>query len=951
MPGASMTKYATMNPLGSTSPYDLFDNSQNFDTAINSITAAIWLDRLGRTRHTWYGLEQMAKAAIAAFGYITMDSFQDGATLTLPNQVLRDTSTGEYYRWDGSFLPSGKVVPSGSTPASSGGISIGAWLSVGDAVLRGELINPAIGDALIALKQPFAGAASRTQHDKNAEKISATDAGAVGDGIANDQAAFDALEALPSGTQVDLLGRTYLLNTLPTEQWYFNGYIKRASDGLIFDAAEEPRSKIGNHNVLIGDKAGASLPKWVLFLGPDKGYHNIAIGHGTMEKATLARNNTAVGPGALNSMVDGRYNDAFGLDALFSLNSDDAAAWAGTRNVSLGSYSMRMNIKGHSNTAVGRNAGSNIMGDMSVAIGSAAMLGYAPLGLDGVTIENQAPLTAGSQVHVGVSAGRWSNNEGNVSLGKEAGPQVKTSDLLAIGFQAAYNLDKDRHYDGRQKDFVSLSGTFVWTDNSITVTIAAHGVLENNLVLIVIGGREANYLQAVSATANTFVINTPYTGNESGTVTVTEIVRNNILVRTDGVMAIGRKAMYGANNNANSLAVGAFSQSGSTVGINNVSFGNLTLNANTTGEKSTSVGYSALRNNTTGSQNSAFGEFSSAENLTGSRRLSLGRNALRNKQDGTPDTSFSNVIGVGNDTRVSGDNQAQIGDSAITTYVFGTVQNRSDVRDKADIRDTELGIEFILGLRPVDGRWDMRDDYIKSYPDAPVEPVEPVEPIVPTPSPEQQIQNSSAESQTKLHGQDPDNITLYHLDGDPNNPYSLVIETGSSDEPEDQEKEYPEDYYPRLLAIYLQERTTYEINLAQYQADLITYKNDFAEWEAECIRIKEHNARVTTGEERDGSMKRERFHHWFIAQEVKELCEKLGVDFGGYQDHSIAGGSDVKTLGYDEFIPPTVRAIQQCWERMDKQDARMDAQDEKIAQLEAKMAAIKQLEEKLEIIS
>lgn len=137
-----MTKYATMNPLGSTSPYDFFDNSQNFDTAINSITAAIWQDRLGRERHTWHGLEKMAKAAIAAFGYITLDSFQAGATLIRPNEVLRDITTGEYYRWDGSFLPSGKVVPAGSSPASSGGIGPGAWLSVGDAVLRANLASP-----------------------------------------------------------------------------------------------------------------------------------------------------------------------------------------------------------------------------------------------------------------------------------------------------------------------------------------------------------------------------------------------------------------------------------------------------------------------------------------------------------------------------------------------------------------------------------------------------------------------------------------------------------------------------------------------------------------------------------------------------------------------------------------------------------------------------------------
>lgn len=133
-----MTTYFTNNPLGSNSPYDLFDNAQNFDLAINNITAAFWQDRFGRKRNTWSGVEQMATKAIAAFGYITIDSFQEGATLSLPNQILRDTSTGEYYRWDGLFP---KVVPTGSTPDSTGGVSIGAWLSVGDASLRSDVRN------------------------------------------------------------------------------------------------------------------------------------------------------------------------------------------------------------------------------------------------------------------------------------------------------------------------------------------------------------------------------------------------------------------------------------------------------------------------------------------------------------------------------------------------------------------------------------------------------------------------------------------------------------------------------------------------------------------------------------------------------------------------------------------------------------------------------------------
>lgn len=91
------------------------------------------------TNLTLDGLEKLYYRAIANAGYITLDSFQDGApggSLTLPNQVLRDTTTGEYYRWDGMFP---KSVPAGSTPASTGGVGLGAWVSVGDASLRAAL--------------------------------------------------------------------------------------------------------------------------------------------------------------------------------------------------------------------------------------------------------------------------------------------------------------------------------------------------------------------------------------------------------------------------------------------------------------------------------------------------------------------------------------------------------------------------------------------------------------------------------------------------------------------------------------------------------------------------------------------------------------------------------------------------------------------------------------------
>ncbi|HFM1813861.1 TPA: hypothetical protein ACG6OL_003139 [Escherichia coli] len=136
-----MTTYFTKNPLGSSSPYDLFDNSQNFDTAVNTITAAIWQDRFGKNRLTWYGIESLAIQSMLNYGYITAKSFEQGYTLLTPNTVLQLESNGEYYRWDGDWSQP-KVVPPGSTPESAGGVGQGKWVGVGDAVLRGQISDP-----------------------------------------------------------------------------------------------------------------------------------------------------------------------------------------------------------------------------------------------------------------------------------------------------------------------------------------------------------------------------------------------------------------------------------------------------------------------------------------------------------------------------------------------------------------------------------------------------------------------------------------------------------------------------------------------------------------------------------------------------------------------------------------------------------------------------------------
>lgn len=184
--------------------------------------------------------------------------------------------------------------------------------------------------------------------------------------------------------------------------------------------------------------------------------------------------------------------------------------------------------------------------------------------------------------------------------------------------------------------------------------------------------------------------------------------------------------------------------------------------------------------------------------------------------------SYANCTGLGANTAVTGANQVQLGDSATTTYAYGAVQNRSDERDKADIRPCQLGLEFVNKIDFVDFKWDKREDY---KPEMPVKPDYPAQ-------------------------------------------ESLTDEK-------------------------------YEAVKAEVDAEFELVLNAWLE------SVKLEN--IT----HDGTHKGTRYHHGVIAQQLKAVLDELGTDFGGYQYHKLKGGDDVMSVGYEEFIAPFGKAIQQ----------------------------------------
>jgi hypothetical protein len=294
--------------------------------------------------------------------------------------------------------------------------------------------------------------------------------------------------------------------------------------------------------------------------------------------------------------------------------------------------------------------------------------------------------------------------------------------------------------------------------------------------------------------------------------------------------AIGGNALF-YNNGSRNTAVGLQTLFSNTSGENNVAFGNSAMSSNTIGANNVSCGYFALYFNTSGNFNTASGGSSLVFSQTGSYNSGFGHLALVSSSG--PTAGYNNTTGLGYQSSVTGSNQVQLGNSSTTTYAYGAVQNRSDVRDKADIRDTTLGLEFIDSLRPVDFKWDMREDYRPAIPDIVVKPLE------------------------------------------------------LSDDATDEEKN---KYAEQLVA--------YE--------EFIEAKNQWVE-ESRLSNITH-----------DGSKKRSRYHHGLIAQEVKAVLDQQGIDFGGFQDHSLKDGDDVLSIGYVELIAPMIKSIQQLKARIEQ---------------------------------
>lgn len=142
-----MSTYKTGNPLGSAAVKDLFDNAENLDFALNSLTALMWTDRLGKTRRSFFGMESAFvtqltsqesrfNTFIQSSGYQIVGDYTAGPlTLTDYNQLIRYNN--ELYKLTAAtYIP---FTTTGNTDETWNDADAAHFVSVGDAALRQNL--------------------------------------------------------------------------------------------------------------------------------------------------------------------------------------------------------------------------------------------------------------------------------------------------------------------------------------------------------------------------------------------------------------------------------------------------------------------------------------------------------------------------------------------------------------------------------------------------------------------------------------------------------------------------------------------------------------------------------------------------------------------------------------------------------------------------------------------
>jgi hypothetical protein len=365
------------------------------------------------------------------------------------------------------------------------------------------------------------------------------------------------------------------------------------------------------------------------------------------------------------------------------------------------------------NVAVGAGSKTGV-GELNVFIGEDAGAGVVDGGGSDSGLNNALGIVA---IGAGALALGAFGHDYSIFIGKDSGGNATGGYCtVAVGIRTGESLTAGAY------------NTLLGTDCGKALTVGGSNLFAGAKAGISATTADGNVLLGVSAgyhvTAAQFCV---ALGTEalSGTVTVTAI----------GTVAIGFRAGFKTSSGGSNVLVGYEAGYEITSGSDHVilgsgagraittQYGNVFLGSGagqlSTGNEGLAVGYRA-GNKMTGA-NTFVGANAGKEATSAAGNVVLGRNAFNaattaiwNTVVGegafSGATNWTNATVIGFDAQPNSSNSVTLGDGNVSTLRCNatTITALSDLRDKREVRDLELGLDFILSIRPVSFEWATR---------------------------------------------------------------------------------------------------------------------------------------------------------------------------------------------------------------------------------------------------
>ena len=441
-----------------------------------------------------------------------------------------------------------------------------------------------------------------------------------------------------------------------------DGAVNFAADVTFADGADIITASAGTSNFRAGVNAGNSIESggnYNVAIGDEAGTaittgdNNVCVGYAAGDAITTAISNVAIGASALGATVTGNYNVAMGHQA--GMTQNGAAA-----NTLIGHAAGAYITSGGSNVVIGSTAGDAITtGTTSVIVGQNAGSAMTTAS-ENVIIGNNcaAALTTGGQsIYIGDNAAASGAVTGirNVVVGDNALYSVVAGGgNIALGYTAGYAI---------------TSG-----NNNVCIGSAAGDALTS--------GHENTYIgNNAGGTATTAGYNICI-GNGTG---------NGGATTGDHNISMGHACADAITSGANNVAIGQSAFTTASTGSSNVCMGAESLYFQTTASSNVAIGHQAGKSITTGATNTCIGYAAGDALVDGANNIIIGNTA------DAAATNTSNSVTLGNGSI-----------SALRCQVQ-SISALSDRRDKKEIKDLDIGLDFINTLHPVKFTWNMRD--------------------------------------------------------------------------------------------------------------------------------------------------------------------------------------------------------------------------------------------------